>query len=407
MSDFVKKWWSILGPGILYAGAAIGVSHLVQSTRAGAMFGWDLILAIIIANIIKYPFIRLGSVFTFKTGECLLYGYKQIGTWALVLFIALTVCSMFIIQAAITLVTSGLFYQIFGFSGDITWACMIVLLVTCVLLAAGRLTLLNSIIKIVIIFLSVSTIFAAFTSQSIAASSGPSFSLSDPKHFIFLIALMGWMPAPLDISVWQSQWYKDLKDQPEEIKQARIFDFNIGYIGTAILAVFFLWLGRNLMYGKGLEFSAGAVGFSAQIIGLYETAIGSGFGLIIALCVLTTMFSTTLTCMDAFPRVLSEGVLLINKDFNHKSRMIYLSFLSVLAVGSGIIIINFQKNLKGLVDFATILSFCAAPIICWLNFHSYQKVVGLNEMKGSFKLFSLVSFLAICIFCGFYIRTFF
>ena len=28
-----------LGPGLLFAGAAIGVSHLVQSTKAGAEFG--------------------------------------------------------------------------------------------------------------------------------------------------------------------------------------------------------------------------------------------------------------------------------------------------------------------------------------------------------------------------------
>ena len=35
MFNFLKK----LGPGILFAGAAIGVSHLVQSTKAGADFG--------------------------------------------------------------------------------------------------------------------------------------------------------------------------------------------------------------------------------------------------------------------------------------------------------------------------------------------------------------------------------
>ncbi len=29
-----------LGPGLLWAGAAIGVSHLVQSTRAGAIYGF-------------------------------------------------------------------------------------------------------------------------------------------------------------------------------------------------------------------------------------------------------------------------------------------------------------------------------------------------------------------------------
>ncbi len=37
-----------LGPGLLFAGAAIGVSHLVQSTRAGADFGFGLIWALVI-----------------------------------------------------------------------------------------------------------------------------------------------------------------------------------------------------------------------------------------------------------------------------------------------------------------------------------------------------------------------
>ena len=45
-----------LGPGLLFAGAAIGVSHLVQSTRAGADFGFSLLWALILSNIIKYPF---------------------------------------------------------------------------------------------------------------------------------------------------------------------------------------------------------------------------------------------------------------------------------------------------------------------------------------------------------------
>ena len=44
---------SKLGPGLLFAGAAIGVSHLVQSTRAGADFGWGLIWALILVNILK------------------------------------------------------------------------------------------------------------------------------------------------------------------------------------------------------------------------------------------------------------------------------------------------------------------------------------------------------------------
>ena len=50
----MKKILRILGPGLLYAGAAVGVSHLVQSTRAGAMFNYDLIWVLIIANILSF-----------------------------------------------------------------------------------------------------------------------------------------------------------------------------------------------------------------------------------------------------------------------------------------------------------------------------------------------------------------
>ena len=38
--EWLKK---TLGPGILFASTAIGVSHLVQSTRAGANYGFGLL----------------------------------------------------------------------------------------------------------------------------------------------------------------------------------------------------------------------------------------------------------------------------------------------------------------------------------------------------------------------------
>jgi len=55
MSRF-KSLKKTLGPGILFASTAIGVSHLVQSTKAGALFGFGLLWAVMAANILKYPF---------------------------------------------------------------------------------------------------------------------------------------------------------------------------------------------------------------------------------------------------------------------------------------------------------------------------------------------------------------
>ena len=49
-----------LGPGIMYAGAAIGVSHLVQSTRAGAGYGFALVWVVVVVPLFRYPFLEFG-----------------------------------------------------------------------------------------------------------------------------------------------------------------------------------------------------------------------------------------------------------------------------------------------------------------------------------------------------------
>jgi len=106
----------LMGPGLLYAGAAVGVSHLVQSTRAGADFGFALIWAILLANAMKYPFFQFAPRYTASTGKNLIEGYRILGRWAVVMFLIITVLTMFAIMAAITIVTSGLIIHIFGIS---------------------------------------------------------------------------------------------------------------------------------------------------------------------------------------------------------------------------------------------------------------------------------------------------
>ena len=85
-----------LGPGLLFAGAAIGVSHLVQSTRAGADFGWGLIWALVLVNLFKYPFFQFGPRYALATGESLLDGYKKLGKsylW-IYFFSFISICSI-------------------------------------------------------------------------------------------------------------------------------------------------------------------------------------------------------------------------------------------------------------------------------------------------------------------------
>ena len=116
-----------LGPGLLYAGAAVGVSHLVQSTRAGATFGYELLWVILAAHILKYPFFEFGPRYAAATGQSLLDGYRKLGKWAVLLFFGITVSTMLLIQSAITVVTAGLAEQIFQF-GFAPWQWGLILL---------------------------------------------------------------------------------------------------------------------------------------------------------------------------------------------------------------------------------------------------------------------------------------
>jgi len=74
------------GPGILFACTAIGVSHLVQSTRAGADFGLMILGFVVLVTLLKYPFFEFGSRYANSTQTSIIDGYKKLGKPALWLY---------------------------------------------------------------------------------------------------------------------------------------------------------------------------------------------------------------------------------------------------------------------------------------------------------------------------------
>lgn len=396
-------WYKILGPGLLYAGAAIGVSHLVQSTRAGADFGYGLVWAILLANILKYPFFEFGPRYASSTGKSLLYGYKSIGNWALYLFLILTFLSMFIIQSAVTVVTAGLASEISGLV-IAPWLMSSILLAICTsILLIGKYSVLDKTIKLIILTLSVSTIIAliaAFTGNNEQYQEYMiSFTFSEKSHVLFLIALMGWMPAPLDISVWHSLWTAERNNQQKSDLKTALLDFKIGYWGTLVLALCFVSLGAITIYGSGIELQNSGGAFAKQLIGVYTKNIGSWAYVIIAIAAFTTMLSTTLTCLDASPRVLAEGTSLgIGSTKNNKK--LYFFWIGILLVGTIIILAFYLTNMKALVDFATTVAFLSSPIIAILNYMVINGKTMPNENKPGL-LLKVISWMGMLYFIGF------
>jgi len=394
-----------LGPGLLFAGAAIGVSHLVQSTRAGADFGWGLVWALLLINLFKYPFFQYGPRYAQATGETLLDGYYKLGKGYLWAYFILNFGTMFTIQSAVTVVTAGIASKLFGITEDIvTWSIVITILCGTLLLL-GKYSWLDKLIKVIMVVLAVSSILAvsfAFFKNEQPLSFNQVFP--DQTGLLFLIAFLGWMPAPLDISIWHSIWTLEKnKTNPKDTSlKESLFDFNVGYIATVILALCFLGLGALVMFGTGVEFSNQGGIFAGQLIQLYTSSLGDAAYGIIGIAAFTTMLSTTLTTLDASPRAMSRTIQLL---FDKEGTQYYTFWLLILAIGTGCIFIFLLSEMGQLVRIATVLSFITAPLYAFLN---YRLVIS-NQMpkkhqpKRGLRLLSVMGLLFLSGFTLFYL----
>ncbi|WP_323788330.1 Nramp family divalent metal transporter [Psychroserpens sp.] len=389
-----------IGPGLLFAGAAIGVSHLVQSTRAGADFGFGLIWALLLVNLFKYPFFQFGPRYASATGESLLDGYKKLGKPVLVAYFLLTFGTMFTIQTAVTIVTAGIAASLFGDLFSIETWTVIILAICLLLLLVGKYKLLDRLIKIIIITLTISTITAVCFALYNTSQAG-SFQQLLPKNSIeiaFLIAFMGWMPAPLDISVWHSLWTIEKKKSSGEFSpKSALFDFNVGYISTIALGIAFVALGALVMFQSGETFSNSAGTFANQLLDMYTKSLGNWAYVFIGIAAFTTMFSTTLTTLDASPRAMSKTTQLLTDGTLKKG---YLFWILVLTLGTIVIFFFFASEMGLLIKFATILSFLTAPFYAIINYILISSKHTPQEWRPS-KGLHILSILGIIFLVGF------
>ena len=394
------KFFQKLGPGLLFAGAAIGVSHLVQSTKAGANFGFGLLWALLLINLIKYPFFQFGPRYATATGESLLDGYKKLGKNVLKIYALLTFATMFTIQTAVTIVTAGIASSLFGAHISMEIWTIIILSICFGLLLVGKYALLDKMMKIIIIILSVSTLFAVFTAfyNSETSLDWTQILPKTDAEIIFLIAFMGWMPAPLDISIWHSLWAIQKKKELKVFSpKTALIDFNIGYLGTIVLGIGFLMLGGLVMFGTGKTFSNNGSEFSIQLIQMYTQNLGDWSYIIIGLAALTTMFSTTLTTLDASPRAMNKTMeLILEKPLKNG----YTSWLILLIIGTIFIFFFFLSEMGTLIKIATILSFLTAPFYAIMNYLLICSKHTPKPWKPS-KIMHILSIIGILFLIGF------
>tara|TARA_R100001369_G_scaffold92409_1_gene137305 strand:+ start:4173 stop:5426 length:1254 start_codon:yes stop_codon:yes gene_type:complete len=370
----IQKLIKNLGPGLLFASTAIGTSHLVLSTKAGAQYGWIMVFPILLANIFKYPFFEFGVRYTVTTNKTLIEGYLNRGRAYLIFYAIITLFSTFTILAALYVVTSGLLINLFQLNNtSVSVVAGGLFVLICVLLIVGRYRFLEISLKYVIsiLFLAllVTTILVIANGKVPEVENFEAPAIFNEVGILFLIGLMGWMPTAVEASSWISLWsiekFKNSKQKPT-LKEA-LEEFKFGYFTTAILAIFFMIIGWFTLYGTNTELSNSSVVFADQLVQLFTTNIGSWAYILIAIAAFATMFSTCITAHDALSRVSVDILsLLFPKREVIKNKGFAIGVL-LLAVINFIVISAFSANMGILVAIATFVSFVMAPIIGYMN----------------------------------------
>ncbi len=151
----------------------------------------------------------------------------------------------------------------------------------------------------------------------------------------FIVVTMGWMPAPIEISCLTSAWLKRQSSQQEVTPRSALFDFNVGYIGTAVLALVFVSLGALMLHGSGIELKSSGVGFSHQLVGLYASTIGEWSRYLIAVIAFFCIFGSTITVIDGYSRVIADSQRLLRSqaETDPKATSAIMLAVSLLALG--------------------------------------------------------------------------
>lgn len=389
-----------LGPGILMASAAVGGSHIVSSAQAGAMYGWSLLLLVILANLFKYPFFRFGAEYTLETGKNLVEGYAEKGKVYLGIFFILNVFSALVNTAAVGILCAAIVASAFpnALGLSITqWSLILIVIIWAMLLFGGY-KFLDGLAKWIMSALTLATVLAVIVAIIEHPEYGADFVEKTPWQMTalpFIVSLMGWMPAPIEISAINSLWTAEKGKTVDISIRDGLFDFNVGFIGTAILAVFFVAMGALIQYPTGQEVQAAGAAYIQQFVGMYASVLGDWSRFLITFIAFLCIFGTVITVIDGYSRVNAESLRLLfkKKEISQKELNVWMTATSIIG---GIIIYFFQGSVAPMLRFAMIASFLTTPFFALLN---YLLVTGEN--KNLAKWLKALSILGLIFLFGF------
>jgi Mn2+/Fe2+ NRAMP family transporter len=383
----------------MFAASAVGTSHIVQSTRAGAAFGLTSVAIVVAICLIKYPVFRFGAEYAAATGRSLVHGYAQRGRWLIVLLLLAVLIEGTGAIAGVGLVTSGIGQLLFGTGFDDKTATIAVVLATGLIVAAGRYNVVENITKVFVVFFTVLTVLSTLAAAPLL-SGRSTLALPfafDSANIDFTIAVSGWMPtgnvAAIMLAAWVLARSRD-GARPFSASDTR-WDFHVGYFTALVLAVCFVVLGTAVLLGSATELPTASVGFAALLMSVFGTVIGQWAEWFIAVTALAVMYSTLLAVVDGFPRLIRDiaaNIGLFSAGVA-ESEACRLTSLALMMLTPCALLLFFLSSFGTFIDLVITTSFLVAPIVAIGNhlLITGAEVAPEHRPKLWLRMFSLLS----------------
>ena len=370
---------------MMLAAIAVSVSHLVQSTRAGADYGLSLVPLIALIVVLKYPAFRFAVDYSSATGRSLVTAYANLGRLALTWLAVAFFIDMFIATAAVALVTAGLVISVFSLPFSGPQVAIALTVASALLLLNGTYAKTERLVKYLVYlfsFLSLAAMVLALPrlgneGRHLFAELTPGRSLA-----VFAIAVAGWMPMPMTGSIFHSIWVCEKRqgDGARFGHRQALVDLRVGYSLTLILAISFVVLGTAVLFETDRAMPTTTGAFANELLMVFTTIIGNRSYPVIAVAAAAVMWSTLLTLLDALPRV-TDRLFGIMTARPAGAPQRYRAFLLLQVGGVSLLLLFLLRGFTTYIDFATGAGFLAAPALAYYNY----RAVTSPDVGGEFR----------------------
>lgn len=341
------KW---LGPSFIWMLSAAGSGELLFTPRIAALYGYELLWALLAAVILKWFINREVGRFTVCTGATILEGFQHLPgpkNWA----VWLILLPQFVVAISTVAGMAGAAATalILVTSGTVQLWTVIIILVTAAIVFLGQYNIVEKVSSYVGIGRTLAVVIAAiFVFPSIRdLASGLVPQVPQDVQYQEVLPWLGFMLAGAAGMMWYSYWVDARgygatalkQEQPLDVKQLNAdqqqrlqgwislmtLSNTLAVVGALLAALAFLILGGELLRPEGLVPQESQV---AETLGrLLGDLWGSfGFWFMIAI-VFITFCSTTLSVQDGFGRMFADGTQILLQGFGVRGRWTNEQFL--------------------------------------------------------------------------------